>query len=127
MNVYNLSDMTKLEAENLLTVSEGRLCVRFYRREDGTVLTADCPVGLRAARLRLAAMTAALAGYFFAFLYSVGLEKVVKSGYHTDVSGNSKGEHNPRLLPTLLMGAPPAGDYRGMRTGEVIQGGPKAR
>ncbi|MEP6847926.1 MAG: hypothetical protein ABI999_03655, partial [Acidobacteriota bacterium] len=24
---------------------EGRLCVRFYRRADGTVLTQNCPVG----------------------------------------------------------------------------------
>ena len=45
LNVYNLSGMTKIEAENLLNESEGRVCVRFYRRSDGTVLTQDCPVG----------------------------------------------------------------------------------
>jgi len=48
MNVYNLSGMTREEAENLLMNSEGRLCVRFYRRKDGTVLTKDCPVGWQA-------------------------------------------------------------------------------
>jgi hypothetical protein len=31
--------------------------VRLYRRTDGTVLTADCPVGLRRARFRKVAMT----------------------------------------------------------------------
>ena len=45
LNVFNLSGMTKMEAENLLLDSEGRVCVRFYRRSDGTVLTQDCPVG----------------------------------------------------------------------------------
>ena len=45
LNVFNLSGMTKIEAEDLLTNSEGRVCVRFYRRSDGTVLTQDCPVG----------------------------------------------------------------------------------
>jgi hypothetical protein len=45
LNVYNLSGMTRAEAENLIVNSEGRVCVRFYRRADGTVLTKDCPVG----------------------------------------------------------------------------------
>src|SRR5262249_20372839 len=48
LNVYNLSDMTRAEAEQLIASREGRLCVRFYRRADGTVLTRDCPRGLRA-------------------------------------------------------------------------------
>jgi hypothetical protein len=45
LNVYNLSGMSKDEAENLIMNSEGRLCVRFFRRQDGTILTKDCPVG----------------------------------------------------------------------------------
>ena len=53
-NVYNLSEMTRAEAEALVHEKEGRLCVRFYTRADGTVLTQDCPVGLHAMRVRLA-------------------------------------------------------------------------
>jgi hypothetical protein len=53
LNVYNLSEMTRAEAESLVARTEGRLCARFYRRADGTVLTKDCPTGLRAARLRV--------------------------------------------------------------------------
>src|SRR5260370_815375 len=49
-HVYNLSAMSRLEAEALVEKTEGRMCVRFYRRADGTVLTDDCPVGLRLAR-----------------------------------------------------------------------------
>lgn len=48
--VYNLSAMRQAEAEGLLRKHEGRLCVRYYQRSDGTVLTNDCPVGLQAAR-----------------------------------------------------------------------------
>jgi hypothetical protein len=53
LNVYNLSEMTGAEAASLVAATEGRLCARFYRRADGTVLTKDCPKGLRAARLRV--------------------------------------------------------------------------
>lgn len=45
LNVYNLSGMTPDEAQTLVTNAEGRLCVRYYQRADGTVITADCPVG----------------------------------------------------------------------------------
>jgi hypothetical protein len=74
LNVYNLSGMTRAEAENLLLNSEGRLCVRFYRRADGTVLTKDCPVGWQALKKRISKTAAAafsmIAGIFgglFAF------------------------------------------------------------
>lgn len=50
LNVYNLSDMTRLEAENFLINAEGRVCIKFYRRSDGTVLTKDCPVGWQAVK-----------------------------------------------------------------------------
>lgn len=68
LNVYNLSDMTRAEAENFLLESEGRMCVRFYRRADGTMLTKDCPVGLAALKKRvsraLTAVFSMLAGLF---------------------------------------------------------------
>jgi hypothetical protein len=46
-HVYNIASMTAEEATNLIVETQGNLCVRIYRRHDGTVLTADCPVGLR--------------------------------------------------------------------------------
>jgi len=54
LNVYNLSDMNKDDAARLVSETEGRLCVRFYQRRDGSVLTSDCPVGMRAARKKIA-------------------------------------------------------------------------
>jgi hypothetical protein len=60
--VYNLSELTTDEAETLLRSAEGRLCVRFYRRADGTVMTKDCSVGVTARRSkRLAQATAGVA------------------------------------------------------------------
>jgi hypothetical protein len=62
-HVYNLSAMTSDEAEALVFETEGRICVRFYRRADGTVLTQDCPVGRQRKRRRwLAAVSLAAAG-----------------------------------------------------------------
>ncbi len=60
LNVYNLSDMTRQEAENLLMNSEGRLCVRFFRRADGTVLTKNCPVGWQAVKRRVSRVATAV-------------------------------------------------------------------
>jgi hypothetical protein len=51
-NVYNLSALPREEAEALLLEKEGKLCVRLYKRADGTVLTSDCPVGVRRRRRR---------------------------------------------------------------------------
>jgi hypothetical protein len=48
LNVYNLSGMSRREATELIQLVEGRLCVRFYRRRDGTLLTSDCPIGMKA-------------------------------------------------------------------------------
>ena len=48
-NVFNLSAMTRLDAEQLIQKVEGVNCVRLYRRADGTIITDDCPVALRRA------------------------------------------------------------------------------
>ena len=70
LHVYNISEMTRGEAESLVARTEGRLCARLHRRADGTVLTKDCPVGLRAVRLRASraagAAFAAVLGLFAA-------------------------------------------------------------
>ena len=44
-NVYDLSALTASQAEALLRERGESMCVRFFRRSDGTVLTSDCPVG----------------------------------------------------------------------------------
>lgn len=73
LNVYNLSAMTKAEAENLLVNSEGRLCARFYKRADGTVLTKDCPVGWQAIKRRASKMATAAASLIIGIFSGLGL------------------------------------------------------
>lgn len=53
-HVYDFSEMKQREIEALMRGADGRICAAIYRRRDGTVITADCPVGLRekAARVR---------------------------------------------------------------------------
>lgn len=60
LNVYNISSLSRSEAEALVMSKEGRFCARLYRRSDGTVLTRDCPVGLRAMRRRISKIAAAI-------------------------------------------------------------------
>lgn len=40
-HVYNLSQLTRPQAEALLMQTKGNLCARFERRADGSILTAD--------------------------------------------------------------------------------------
>lgn len=61
LHVYDVGRMTTDEALALLRqVGQGRVCARLHRRADGTVLTRDCPVGLRRRLRRAFARAAAL-------------------------------------------------------------------
>lgn len=99
LNVYNLSGMSRNEAEALLEQSEGRLCVRYYRRADGTILTEDCPVGWAKVKKRASAFaTAAFAVFVSAF-----------SGAYFSVK--SSGAEVGKLLPIPLTTPTPNYDH----------------
>ncbi|MFO0550068.1 MAG: hypothetical protein U0271_16855 [Polyangiaceae bacterium] len=52
-SVFNVENLTRAEALELLGASpDGQVCLRLYRRADGTVMTADCAVGVRAKKVR---------------------------------------------------------------------------
>jgi hypothetical protein len=59
--VFNLSAMTREEAEAVLATRGLTPCVRFYRRPDGTVMTTDCPAGTRREGRRLAVVASSFA------------------------------------------------------------------
>lgn len=86
LNVYNLSGMTREEAERLLHHAEGRLCVRYFRRADGSIITKDCPVGWRAIKRRVSKTAAAFASLIFAALGGIGL-----TGYFSQSDGAGGG------------------------------------
>ncbi|XYH99625.1 hypothetical protein ACMHYB_07655 [Sorangium sp. So ce1128] len=107
-NVYNLSEMPRDEAERLVRAAAGDLCVRLYRRADGTVLTADCPVGVNRRRIRN--LTAAAVG---GGLLAAGMALASSSSPSSAVMGSLA---EPPRVATLDIGpitpepsAPPAG------------------
>jgi hypothetical protein len=57
LNVFNLSGMSGKDAEALLRSksadTNSSLCIALYRRADGTIITDNCPVGLRKIRNRM--------------------------------------------------------------------------
>lgn len=63
-NVFNISEMPAAEAAALIREKQGNLCIRLYRRQDGTVITNNCPVGLRTLRKGLAKILGATAAVF---------------------------------------------------------------
>jgi hypothetical protein len=76
LNIYNLSEMSKAEAERLIGQAEGRLCVRYYRRRDGSIITQNCPVGLRAIKRKLSRVATAVASSLLSFFAAVGFYRV---------------------------------------------------
>jgi len=85
LKVYNLAAFTEAEIRELVANRKGRLCGRIYRRRDGTVLTQNCPVGLRAVARRISR----IAGAVFAFLtvnFSAGVPLFAQTYTRTNVS-----------------------------------------
>ncbi len=103
LNVYNLSGMTKYDAENLLRLSEGRLCVRYFQRADGTVLTQECPVGWAGVKGRLSITATAVFGLLISFAGSFGVMSVV--GRKAPIMGKITPWAKPTPNRPVLMGA----------------------
>lgn len=51
-HVYNVANLRETEVMALFEAKGPLPCLRLWRRADGTVLTADCPVGARKVRSR---------------------------------------------------------------------------
>jgi hypothetical protein len=75
LNVYNLSSMARADAEALIARTEGRLCVKFYRRFDGSIVTKDCPIGLAAIKRRVSYAWQALGSMTLTFLAGFGIHQ----------------------------------------------------
>jgi hypothetical protein len=96
-NVYNLSALTRAETEALLVAREGKPCVRYHRRADGTVLTTDCPVGARRRRRRRRMVAAAF-----------GAMSTVAAAGAAWFSRVSEKSSSPTVSAVAAMVAPPA-------------------
>lgn len=132
-NVYNIASMSKKEAEALITTSEGgRLpCMRMFKRQDGTVITDDCPVGLRMVRDRMrqtGRMVAGVVSMLMSFCSAhaqTGDAKEAKNcgadGTQQTAAKSSKNRPD-QLIPT--MGAvrmpPPVAPIEPVKSGDAI-------
>jgi hypothetical protein len=125
-NVYNLSSLPREEAEALLVAKEGKMCVRLYRRADGTVLTNDCPVGVKKRRRRRAAF-ATMAGSLMAAAAAVGLESKATMGDPMPATMGSavvmQGDLTspPATVATTPTGDPPGGQWIAGGIGPQVQ------
>ena len=106
LNVYNLSGMTRQDAESLLMNSEGRLCVRFFRRKDGTVLTKDCPVGWQALKRKASrfavAFSSLLAGVLAGTISFRAAESALSSIPVGDVPVPELEKQIPDAVPIMM-------------------------
>ena len=128
LNVYNLSGMSRREAEALVSNAEGRLCVRFYRRADGTILTNNCPVGLSAVRRRVARVAGSVLSAALGFFAGLGLNFGIDRALSPSVMGESAVPAPPMLAPDVAFPAavesePVMGDMApSLVKGEMVMG-----
>jgi hypothetical protein len=111
-NVYNLSAMAREEAETVIRAKDGNLCVRMYQRADGTVMTTDCPVGVRKKRVRKAAVAAVGGGLMAAGWLSMassrmGAVRTTQGAVAYEVVGDMAAPIDPRSTPPAVSPPPP--------------------
>lgn len=106
-NVYNISAMTKKEAEEFLNINGDSACLRFFRRADGTVITDNCPVGLRKFRDRMKAV-AQVAASFIAFVISIPMACAQGANSSTQNTNTGAPQNSSTLVkPTHMLGGAP--------------------
>ena len=123
LNVYNLSGMKRAEAEALVASNEERLCVRYYQRADGTVITRDCPIGLAAARravARLVGIVAAVCVALVSAAWAVGKgSRSTGDGLEQAEPFRSVSSHLAPAMPLLAPATPPPAPT----TGKILRMG----
>lgn len=112
-NVYEVSAMTADEVASLITATEGRACLRLYRRKDGTVITSDCPVGLAERAYKRARKTV---------LATVALVVTVASGLFGGLFKSTSAVETPQhaTLGLMVMEPAPVIDEGQPMMGEVM-------
>jgi hypothetical protein len=62
-HVFNISALSREDAEQFLRENAGgEICLRYYQRADGTIMTSDCSVGVTRKRRKKVALAVAGAG-----------------------------------------------------------------
>jgi hypothetical protein len=102
LHVYDISRLTRREAESLIVNTEGRICARLFRRIDGTIITRDCPVGLRAIRRRVAKVAGAAFAAIMSLCGNVGAQKPAKKeSCQAQITISRSQENRPGAATTI--------------------------
>jgi len=107
LNVYDISQLTKNEAEKLIRESSGRLCMRLHQRADGRVITSDCPVGLAAMRKRILYMVAGAAAIALAAVTRASTFWISGGSPEDSDFGQMVTKSKERILATGIFGKKP--------------------
>ena len=122
-NVYNVAELTRAQAMALITSRE-RVCLRIYRRPDGTVVTNDCWSRLRAARRQgmwafvVMLVIVAWAQVAAMFVGLAGLRRLIPHRAMGSPPVTAAATVTPRMEPpvpsgyTVTAGVPPEPDPR---------------
>lgn len=98
--VHNISEMTRTEALRLIATSQGRLCVRYYRDPQGSVVTRPTHARLHCIGRRVSRLAAG------AFSATLSLSAAVADGsakMSTEISQNAQG-HGQFALGASVVG-----------------------
>jgi hypothetical protein len=99
LNVYNISAMTEPQAIQLIAKNQGqRVCLRLYRRADGTVITQDCPWSLRAMKRRVARVASAA----LSAILSVGVAMAKTKPQQDSQAASQSQQGKSELVITLV-------------------------
>jgi hypothetical protein len=107
-NVYDLSARSRDEVEDLLRLYEGAVCVRFRRRADGTVATADCGAARHAHRRGMALRVVHAAGLATGV---VGLLTALASATSASLGPDAEAPPPPTDAPPSSYGVEDEGSY----------------
>lgn len=117
-NVFDISTLSANAAADLIKEKQGNICIQLYRRPDGTVLTEDCPKGLKrlkqAMNRRVACIVAALG--WLGFTGSAGAQSVADAPTTKNPASCSRARGTVLVKPAktqLVDAEPPAYAERG--------------
>jgi hypothetical protein len=83
-SVHDVSTLTTEETLKLLTAGGKSPCIRIYRRNDGRVMTADCPASAREKMWRWLRRRSTWAASVFALLFVSGCRTATQGLYSTE-------------------------------------------
>ena len=109
LHVYNLSAMSKVDAEDLIATHEGRLCIRYFQRADGTVITDDCSRICKAIRRGKLMLSGAASAIMMLMLAPFGFGSIRPTLPGSPNGGDINALQGDIALPHELVGkiAPP--------------------